>query len=135
MGYRFSGMQILRNSRFQSMMRVLFWLALIFAVAMAVMPTPPAMPLERMGDKFAHMTAFAALAGLAALGFPAANRWLVAERLSFLGALIEVTQSIPQLQRDCDIADWGADTLAIVVVTVIVGLILGPAREQVREEA
>ena len=51
-------------------------------------------------------------------------RWRIAERLSFLGALIEVTQSIPALHRDCDIRDWIADTVAIVVVTVVMGLLL-----------
>ena len=40
----------------------------------------------------------------------------VAERLSFLGALIEVAQSIPMLGRDCDIRDWFADTAAVLVV-------------------
>ena len=102
-------------------MRLLFWLASIFAVVMAELPQPPKLPMDNFGDKATHMLAFATLAALAALGFPAANRWRIAERLSFLGALIEVVQSIPALQRDCDIRDWIADTLAIVVVTVIMG--------------
>ena len=37
----------------------------------------------------------------------------IGERLSFLGALIEVLQAIPELHRDCDIRDWIADTAAI----------------------
>ena len=45
------------------------------------------------------------------------------ERLSFLGALIEVAQAMPVLHRDCDIRDWAADTLAIVVVTVVFALL------------
>jgi VanZ family protein len=117
-------MSFLHNPRFQHAMRLLFWLALIFAVVMAELPKPPHTPIDRLGDKFAHMLAFATLAGLAALGFPAANRWRIAERLSFLGALIEVVQSIPALQRDCDIGDWIADTLAIVVVMIIMGWLL-----------
>jgi hypothetical protein len=44
-------------------------------------------------------------------------RWRIAERLSFFGALIEVSQSIPSLHRDCDIRDWFADTAAILLVT------------------
>ena len=91
---------------------------------MASLPHPPKLPTDSLGDKFTHMLAFATLAGLAALGFPAADRWRVAERLSFLGALIEVIQSIPALQRDCDIRDWIADTLSIVVVTAIMGFFL-----------
>ena len=42
------------------------------------------------------------------------------ERLSFLGAMIEVTQSIPALHRDCDIMDWVIDTAAILVTLVAV---------------
>jgi hypothetical protein len=75
-------MSFLHNPRFQHAMRLLFWLALIFAVVMAELPKPPHTPIDRLGDKFAHMLAFATLAGLAALGFPAANRWRIAERLS-----------------------------------------------------
>ena len=114
----------LQNPRFQLVMRRLFWLALIFAVVMADLPKPPKLPIDSYGDKFEHILAFSALAALAALGFPAALRWRIAERLSFLGALIEVTQSIPALHRDCDIRDWIADTVAIVAVTIATGLIL-----------
>ena len=105
-------------------MRLLFWLALIFAVVMADLPKPPKLMIDSFGDKFEHILAFSVLSALAALGFPAALRWRIAERLSFLGALIEVTQSIPTLHRDCDIRDWIADTVAIVVVTVIMGHLL-----------
>ncbi len=105
-------------------MRLLFWLALIFAVIMADLPKPPKLMIDRFGDKFEHILAFSTLAGLAALGFPAAGRWRVAERLSFLGVIIEVTQSIPAINRDCDIGDWIADTLAIVLVTAIIGVFL-----------
>lgn len=126
-------MTLLHNPRFQLAMRLLFWLALIFAVLMADLPKPPKLPFDRFGDKFAHMLAFATLAGLAALGFPAAHRWRVAERLSFLGALIEVSQSIPALHRDCDILDWIVDTLAIVVVTAVMSLLLSRVRHEPRE--
>jgi VanZ family protein len=40
--------------------------------------------------------------------------------LSLFGALIEVVQAIPALQRDSDIKDWIADTVAVAVVLVIV---------------
>ena len=105
-------------------MRLLFWLALTFAVVMADLPKPPKLMFDSYGDKFEHILAFSTLAALAALGFPATLRWRMAERLSFLGALIEVSQSIPALHRDCDIRDWIADTLAIVVVTAVMGLLL-----------
>ncbi len=96
---------------------VLFWLALVFAVTMAVLPHPLHLPIDRFGDKFEHMLAFATLTLLGQFAFPALPRLRLAERLSFLGALIEVVQSIPSLHRDCDIRDWIADTIAILVVT------------------
>jgi VanZ family protein len=109
---------------------VVFWLALVFALVMALLPHPPSLPIDRFGDKFEHMLAFATLTLLAEFAFPAAGRWRIAERLSFLGALIEVAQSIPALHRDCDIRDWIADTLAIVVVTLLL-MALRPARKAV----
>jgi VanZ family protein len=126
--YRRKAMASLQNPRFKLAMRLLFWLALTFAVVMADLPKPPKLPIDGLGDKFEHMLAFATLAGLAALGFPSSIRWRVAERLSFLGAIIEVTQSIPALHRDCDIRDWIADTVAIIVVTAIMGLLLPQLR-------
>ncbi len=96
--------------------------AIVFAVTMALLPKPPEMPIDRFGDKFGHMLAFATMALLAALSFPTARLFRIGERLSFLGAMIEVLQSIPALHRDCDIHDWLADTLAITVVLVIVRL-------------
>ena len=98
---------------------LLFWAALAFAVVMALLPKPPAMPTDGLGDKFQHMLAFATMAGLAAFAFPRTPLLRVGERLSFVGALIEVCQSIPALGRDCDIRDWIADTLAIAVVLLL----------------
>ncbi|WP_157083019.1 hypothetical protein [Novosphingobium lentum] len=107
----------IRTSRF------LFWGAAVFAVTMAVLPKPPQMPMDKFGDKFEHMLAFSVLTVLANLSYRAMPRLRIAERLSFLGALIEVVQSIPALHRDCDIRDWVADTLAILVVTALCALV------------
>lgn len=106
---------------------VLFWrvalfAAVAFAVTMALLPMPPHLPIDQYGDKFEHMLAFATMAILASLAYPRASLFRIGERLSFLGALIEVCQSIPALGRDCDIRDWAADTIAIIVVLVIVRL-------------
>jgi VanZ family protein len=106
---------------YSPVVRVLFWLATTFAVVMAVLPKPPASPLDRFGDKVEHIVAFAILALLANLGFRAVDRRLIVERLSFLGAAIEVVQSIPALHRDCDVRDWLVDTAAVVAVTLIAG--------------
>lgn len=96
--------------------RIAFAVAAAFAGVMALLPKPPHLPTDQLGDKFHHILAFAVLAALALAAFPRASRWRLAERLSFFGALIEVGQSIPALHRDCDIRDWVADTLAIAVV-------------------
>lgn len=103
--------------------RVALVLAVVFAVTMALLPKPPHMPIDQFGDKFKHMLAFATLALLAALSYPRARLFRIGERLSFLGAMIEVLQSIPSLHRDCDIRDWIADTLAITVVLLIVWIV------------
>ncbi len=108
--------------------RLTFWRlvlggAVAFAVTMALLPEPPKLPLDSFGDKWEHMLAFATLALLSALAYPAIALERIGERLSFLGALIEVMQSIPALNRDCDIRDWIADTLAIIVVLSLVALV------------
>ncbi len=103
--------------------RALFWLALVVAVTMAILPHPPHTPLDQFGDKVEHMTAFAVMSVFAAIGYPAARLPRIGERLSFLGALIEVAQSIPALHRDCDIRDWIADTVAITVTLLIVAAV------------
>lgn len=101
----------------------LFWAALVFAVVMALVPKPPHLPIDRFGDKFEHMLAFATLAGLGTLAYPRARLVTIGERLSFLGALIEVCQAIPALHRDCDIRDWIADTIAVAVVLAAARLV------------
>jgi len=107
-------------ARFRPLLRALFWTALVGATVLAIMPQPPQLPTDEFGDKFNHILAFSVMAALAGLAWPDAPRLRIVERLSFLGALIEVVQSIPSLHRDCDIRDWIADTLAVIVVTLIV---------------
>jgi hypothetical protein len=104
-------------------LRLLFWGALLFAVVMALLPHPPRTPLDPFGDKVEHAAAFGFLSVLGSAGYARMPLFRLGERLSFLGALIEVTQSIPALHRDCDILDWLTDTLAIAVVLVIVAVV------------
>ena len=109
-----------RPDRFVAIARLAFFAALVFTIVMALLPHPPRVPLDALGDKFEHMLAFATLSVLASFAFPGASLWRVGERLSFLGALIEVMQAYPPLHRDCSIFDWLADTASIVVVLAIV---------------
>jgi VanZ family protein len=115
-------MRFLATRRFILAMRIAFVLACLFAVYMALLPMPSKLQTDSWGDKVQHVMAFSTLTFLAALAFPETPRWRVIERLSFLGALIEVGQSIPSLGRDCDIRDWIADTVAILVVMGLVAL-------------
>lgn len=101
--------------------QLLFWAALAFALAMAWLPHPPALP-GAPEDKLQHVAAFATLSLLAAGAFPAQPLARIGERLSFVGAIIEVVQAIPALGRDCDIRDWIADTVAIAVMLTMVGV-------------
>lgn len=106
-----------------TLFRVLLVIGLVLAVTMALLPTPPHLPIDRFGDKAAHMLAFGTLSFLAAFAYPAVRVSRIGERLSFLGALIEVLQAMPAIHRDCDIHDWIADTIAIVIALVIVALV------------
>lgn len=103
--------------------RILMWSAVVTAVTMALLPHPPALPIDAYGDKFEHMLAFAVMALLAAVAYPEVPLPRTAERLSFLGALIEVGQSIPYLHRDCDIRDWFADTGSVLAVLCLYALV------------
>lgn len=98
---------------------ILFWLALVFTLTMAWLPHPPSVP-GNPNDKIQHIAAFSflSLAGVAA--FPHYPLARLGERLSFLGAIIEVVQNLPTLHRDCDIRDWLADTMAVIVVLLAV---------------
>jgi hypothetical protein len=96
-----------------------FAAALVFTLVMAWLPHPPVVPLHE-DDKLWHAIAFVTLSVLASLAFPAAPLARIGERLSFLGAVIEVVQSIPALHRDCEIRDWIVDTVAVVVALAVV---------------
>jgi hypothetical protein len=105
---------MLQRTTFSTMATLGFWLCLSGAVTLALLPHPPHLP--EFGDKAQHMLAFGTLALLGSFAFPHQPKVRLGERLSFLGALVEVLQAIPVLHRDCDIRDWIADTLAIAAV-------------------
>ena len=111
-----------QRTRLILLLRVAFWIALVFAVTMALVPKPPPV-MGDIGDKYQHMLAFACLTVLASAAYHVAPPLRIAERLSFVGALIEVLQSIPALQRDCQIMDWVADTGAILVTLAVVTIV------------
>lgn len=102
-------MAFLADKRIIRLALVAFWLAVIGATVLAILPKPPETPIDRFSDKFAHILAFATMAALASVGFGREARWKILERLAFLGAAIELVQSIPGLHRDSDLRDWIAD--------------------------
>ena len=103
--------------------QILFSIAIVIAVVMALLPQPPHTPLDSLGDKFQHSLAFSVLAFLGAGAFRKLPLFRLGERLSFFGAMIEVAQSIPALHRDCDILDWLTDTIAVTVALLIISAI------------
>jgi len=113
------GLRRLTSQAPEAIVRAAFWLVLIAAVTWALLPQPPSLPIDAFGDKWEHGLTFVTLAVLAALGYRDMPLPRIAERLSFLGALIEVFQSIPALHRDCDFRDWLADTIATVLTLVL----------------
>jgi len=100
------------------LLRILFWSAAIFAIVMAVLPHPP--QVGHVSDKLQHIAAFATLTVLAVAAYPRSELLRIAERLTLVGAAIEVVQSIPALHRDCDIKDLLTDCLAIGAVMAVV---------------
>lgn len=104
--------------------RVLFLLLVVVVLYLTLSPNPPHVALDTIpyGDKIEHFTAFAALALMARLGFPGRPDWQLLEHLSFLGAMIEVIQATPDLQRDCDWHDWLADSMGALAMLVAVRL-------------
>lgn len=101
--------------------RLVFWAALAFTFIMAVLPHPPEVP-GQPNDKIQHIFAFATLTLFGSFAYPAIRPLRLLMGLSLFGALIEVVQAIPALQRDSDVRDWLADTIAIVAVLLLLRL-------------
>jgi hypothetical protein len=92
-------------------LRIVFWVAAIFAFVMAVLPHPPELP-GHPSDKIQHVTAFVTLGLLAGLAYPSNTPLQLVLRLSLFGAVIELVQGIPAIHRDSSALDWIADTIA-----------------------
>ena len=92
----------------------LFWIALIIIYGLAIMPAPDA-PSLGVGDKVDHIAAFLCLTLLARPAYPARSPALTGLALSAFGAFIELSQAVPFIHRDASVADWVADSIAILV--------------------
>ena len=71
-------------------------------------------------DKAEHFSAFFALTACAMAAFPRVRLAWIAGGLSACGALVELIQALPFVNRDCDWKDWVADTAAILAVVGVV---------------
>ena len=108
-------MALTQWGRLTLVLRLLFWAAAIFAFIMAVLPKPPHLPLDP-SDKVQHVLAFLTLAGLAGAAYPRVSLVRIGIALSGFGALIEIIQAIPALNRDAEPLDWAADTAAAAMM-------------------
>jgi hypothetical protein len=95
--------------------RASFWAALTFALVMALLPQPPQLP-GTPSDKVQHIVAFATLAALGSAAYRSMSCMRLLGILSAFGAIIEIFQAIPALNRDSDPVDWLADTVAAGLV-------------------
>jgi VanZ family protein len=95
--------------------RLAFWVAAAFAFVMALLPQPPHLPGDP-SDKVQHIVAFAVLAVLAAFGYRRARAVPIAVALSAFGAIIELAQLTPALNRDGEVLDWIADTVSAAIL-------------------
>ena len=93
--------------------RCAFGAGLIFTFYSAVIPPSHAVQLVPW-DKAEHFIAFYGLTGLGVAAFPRGRLWVIAVSLSAFGALIEVVQGLPGVNRDRDFWDWAADSIAII---------------------
>jgi hypothetical protein len=107
-------------AKWQGWIRLAFWLALAVTLVMALLPNPPAMPVQAT-DKVQHMAVFAALTFLAALGFPRFRLRAIFVWMAALGLAIEVLQMIPALHRNAEASDWLADCAATLATLLLCG--------------
>ena len=102
---------------------VLYW---GFALTMTHMPHPPPVG-PQVSDKLIHFLAYGLLSGLLFLAVWMSRpnmRWLPGVVLGIIvayAAFDEITQ--PIFGRDCEFADWAADSSAGVVAVTILGMI------------
>jgi VanZ family protein len=89
-----------------------FWTAVAFTFACAVMPVPDRLHLADR-DKIEHFVAFFTLTVLATAAYPRRAVAVSAMKLLAFGAFIEVVQALPLVGREGDLADLLVDAAAI----------------------
>ena len=97
----------------------IFWLALTIALFAAVVPYPIAIPGEP-SDKVQHIAAFVLLSVLGAVAYPRASPVGLILGMDAFGALIEIVQLIPVLNRSSEVLDWIADAAAATLTIALI---------------
>jgi VanZ family protein len=100
--------------------RVAFSACVLLTAWGAFAPAGSAQPHLFPWDKAQHFAAYFALTSSAVLAFPRTQLAWLAVWLSISGAVIEVIQALPIVNRDADVWDWSADTLAIGAVMGVI---------------
>lgn len=100
----------------------LFWAALLATFVLCILPAPDQPPLP-VSDKIQHLTAFAALTGLGTAAYPGSAPLRLGLGLAAFGAVTEMAQTIPGLNRHGSLADWVADAAGISVVLITLILV------------
>ena len=95
-----------------------FVLAIILVLILALLPQQIAVQMSS-SDKIDHFAAFAVLMILGQLAFPARFHVALGLGLIGFGALIEVLQAVPKLNRSPDLLDWLVEVAAVLVVGVV----------------
>ena len=96
-----------------------FWFALTIALFVAAFPYPIAVPGEP-SDKVQHVVAFVVLSALGAVAYPRVSAVKLLVGMGAFGALIEIVQLIPALNRNSEMLDWIADAAAATVTLALV---------------
>ncbi|WP_421789786.1 teicoplanin resistance protein VanZ [Hyphobacterium sp.] len=98
----------------------LFWLLFAAITVIALLPGPAAPPRLLGTDKIEHAAAFGVLSFLAAFGWRGLPLWFVALALFTHGAVIELVQGSPILQRTTSFADLAANAVGIALALMLI---------------
>jgi VanZ family protein len=110
-----------------AILRAIFWAAIVIAFLAAINPHPPQLP-GAPSDKVQHIAAFLVLGTLASFAYPRTSPVYLATALSLFGAVIELVQLIPSLNRDGDPIDWIVDTAAAGLILIFLHRLRGRRR-------
>lgn len=126
-------MTTLRDVPLRSGLRVLFWAALLAALARALWPDPFTEPYVGHWDKVTHGAGCFVLTLLAGLAYPHRTLRLLGLGILAFGVLVEALQAIPVIGRDASWLDLAADAAGIGVA--LLSTLLPGMRETLRRRA